>query len=419
MNKAIHSIFPLLVSSLLFNTTNVLADPPIVGILYSTLHCPSVPAKDIYNISEILKHSANTRKWNTPLAPELGIHWWGKPDSGYYCLSDNDNNEILTRHAQQLSDAKIDFIFFDMTNHHETGRQSVKFREAIKLPFEKLVEVWSHIPSAPKVIPWVRVKKGDPSPYHEDTIKYLENLYNDSNNLNNYVKTGFAKVAYMLHSKPVLFVSPDTIPNSKSESVYADKKMKSYEKTFIMQKLWTGQHHDKPGEVAQDWNYLAPCQSTFKGVGGDQVCEQQATQLPDSPYKHISVSAAYQTTYMSNNSTAVPKFHGKTLIRQFITAQTSGANVVTINDWNSWVVLRQKEPSTGLFQFADSYDKEYNRDLEPGGGMGDYYYQLLKKAVPLLKAGDTWALGNMLTTINDRNTNTPSAPTGYSFIPPN
>jgi hypothetical protein len=41
----------------------------------------------------------------------------------------------------------------------------------------------------------------------------------------------------------------------------------------------------------------------------------------------------------------------------------------------------------GNKRFVDQYDVEYNRDLEPGGGLGDYYYQLMKRAIGLLRAG--------------------------------
>ena len=39
----------------------------------------------------------------------------------------------------------------------------------------------------------------------------------------------------------------------------------------------------------------------------------------------------------------------------------------------------------GNKRLFEQYDVEYNRDLEPGGGLGDYYYQLLKRAISLLR----------------------------------
>jgi hypothetical protein len=40
---------------------------------------------------------------------------------------------------------------------------------------------------------------------------------------------------------------------------------------------------------------------------------------------------------------------------------------------------------TATKRFFDQYDVEYNRNLEPGGGLGDYYYQLRKRAISLLR----------------------------------
>lgn len=119
----------------------------------------------------------------------------------------------------------------------------------------------------------------------------------------------------------------------------------------------------------------------------------------------MSISAAFQETYMSLTTTAVPKFGGKTLLRQFETAYFHPeAPIVMITGWNEWIVrLPQRfcpdggtdtcnssndSFSNGNKVFVDEYNYEYSRDLEPGGGgLGSYYYDLMKNAISLLRSG--------------------------------
>jgi hypothetical protein len=149
---------------------------------------------------------------------------------------------------------------------------------------------------------------------------------------------------------------------------------------------------------------MQPCQQGFKDAEGNMDCKQQITGLGAA--EQVSASVAYQFTYMSDTTQAVPKFNGRTLLRQLETAYNHPeVPVITITGWNEWVALRFCPPVNGVNDlstnctagndtlpngnkvFIDTYNVDYNRDIEPGGGKGTFYYDLMKNAIARLRAG--------------------------------
>ena len=88
-----------------------------IGMFYHTWHCPASKNNPVLDLSEI--HAGNQS-----YGEYQKFHYWGKPAEGYYCLSEND--ALLQKHAEQLRDMGIDFVFVDVTNHaYEIGRAHV------------------------------------------------------------------------------------------------------------------------------------------------------------------------------------------------------------------------------------------------------------------------------------------------------
>ncbi|TXH69892.1 MAG: hypothetical protein E6Q88_08895 [Lysobacteraceae bacterium] len=350
----------------LFGASSEAQSAPVIGIYYSTMHCTDSAdtGLPIYDISKIL---AGIGTWG----PEFKTHWWGRPDQGYYCLSRDD--VTLKKHAEQLRDAGIDFVYLDITNHpdlnSDINAQGLHTRssapeEMIKKPLDRMLAVWSTVTNAPKIVPWVQVVEDTPTvfPYKGDMIDHIR------------MKMTGSSLAYPVNNKPVVLVSP-------RDGVYANNKIASLAPTLTVFRMWVG--------AQGDWSFMSHCSndSDFKSKRGNVDCGQQAS----SDGNQIAVSAAYQSNWMSNTASAIPKFHGMTFLRQMETAWRSGRQVVTINGWNEWTSMRLKVNAPGIYvsdyAFTDQYDKEYSRDLEPGGGAGDQYYQLMKRAIAELDAG--------------------------------
>ncbi len=335
-----------------------------IGMFYLLWHCPASsspryrPSGTIYDNSKIL---AGEGDWG----PVHAFHWWGKPAAGYYCLAENE--DLLRQHAELLRDAGIDFVFVDATNQvNQEGSQ-----RTIIAPFDKMIAAWSRVPGAPKIVPWVPITgKGDMVDYFDQKL------------------TQYPQMAFTYRGKPLLLaMARKSVPQSLQYRKLLER--------YTIRTMWGLQ---KPAQLnAGEWSFLQPCGPDFKRRKGNVPCQQCMTYRNGSP-EQISVTSAYQIDYMSNTdphspSSAVPKFHGRTFLRQLETAyQHPEVPIVTITGWNEWIAQRMAPRGgsdtlpNGNKIFVDAYNAEYNRDLEPGGGLGDYYYQLMKRGIALLRS---------------------------------
>ncbi|MBU6454950.1 MAG: hypothetical protein KGS72_24485 [Cyanobacteria bacterium REEB67] len=336
-----------------------------IGILYFLWHAPASaspryrPSGTIFDNTQIL---AGDGTWG----PVNTFHWWGKPDAGYYALAEND--DLLRRHAEMLRDAGIDFVIVDSSNQPNQAGS----RPMIIDPFDEMVKVWSEVPGAPKIVPWVPITGGG------DMVEYFDS-----------VMSSHPELSFSYKGKPLLLaVAPKSLPESSQFKQLAER--------FTIRLMWGLQ---KPEKLKSgEWSFLQPCAPNFRG---NQPCNQCLSSRNGVP-EQISVTAAYQRDYMSNTdpisrSVAVPKYGGLTFLRQLQTAYNHPeVPVITITGWNEWIAQRGHLPlrsggadelPNGNKIFVDEYDVKYNRDLEPGGGLGDYYYKVLKRAIALLRAG--------------------------------
>ena len=85
-----------------------------VGIFYFLWHGAHIQGGP-YDVTRILTQDPDAMsKPDSPLWGALGVpHHWGKSLFGYY-LTDDDG--VLRKHAQMLSDAGVDVVIFDVTN---------------------------------------------------------------------------------------------------------------------------------------------------------------------------------------------------------------------------------------------------------------------------------------------------------------
>jgi hypothetical protein len=355
----------LLVTPGFYQSADALPDRKI-GMLYFLWHAPASssrryrPSGVIFDITQIL---AGNGDWG----PVGSFHWWGKPEAGYYALAEND--DLLRRHAEMLRDAGIDFVIVDSSNQPNQAGS----RPMIIEPFDEMIKVWSEVPGAPKIVPWVPITGGG------DMVEYFDTAMSSHPDL-----------SFVYKGKPLLLaVGPKSAPESDQFRQLATR--------YTIRLMWGLLPPDKLR--SGEWSFLQPCAAGFTGK---QPCNQ-CLSFHDGVPEQISVAAAYQHDYMSNTdpksrSAAVPKHRGLTLLRQLQTAYNHPeVPIVTITGWNEWIAQRGhtsakegrlEELPNGNKIFVDEYDVKYNRDLEPGGGLGDYYYQMLKRAISLLRAGE-------------------------------
>lgn len=335
------------------------------GIFYSLWHCPFAadnPEGDpVHDISRVL---AGEEAWG----PLLAFHWWDEPEAGYYCLSRND--DLLREHAERIAAAGIEFIFFDATNHAYADWRSDRTRAMILDPLDRLLAVWSTIPGAPKVVPWVPVVEASTNA-DVNTVDAIIARMDATPDL------------YFQHQgKPLLLIT-------ENESfVTSEAKLEQLSTRFTVRRMWAHERED-----GARWSFMEGCDADPMS---DEPCDQRfATH--DGALEQLAISAAYQLTYMSVPQYAVPKHGGRTFRRQFQTLfDHPETPIATITGWNEWIAQRtpcgQHEtcPCNAFPDgcFLDQYSLEYSRDLEPGDNeRGDLLYRLLVSCIDLYRSG--------------------------------
>lgn len=338
-----------------------------IGMLYFLWHC-SAPQSSAFDISRILAHNLENPNWG----PLGRFHWWARPKNGYYCLTKQPN--VLREHLSRLIEAKIDFIIIDATNHAYTDHRSDRSRQMIMEPFRALVREWKKNPGAPKIVPWVP-------------------LLSDSDMINFFIEELDQNPDLYFHykGKPLLLFTHNRRP------VDADR-FEEFKERFTPRKMWAYTR-------GSYWSFMERCQGDFLGSKGQARCNQPRVSDPDRPEmtEFLSITSAYQSSTMTNLKTAVPKFGGQTFRRQFQTLfEHPETKIAAITGWNEWIGYRfcpnyphkvfncsVEERANQFPQFVDLFNEDYNRDLEPGGKDGDFYFQLLKSCISIKKRGES------------------------------
>lgn len=341
-------------------------DPSVtkIGVFYHTWHCPA--ATHVHDLTEILAGRAPYGDYNES-------HWWGQPAAGYYCLT--DNTALLTSHAELLRDLGADFVFVDVTNHpYNTGTLCDRPEQMILEPFRTMVNVWSGIAGAPRIVPWVPVTAASSS----DTRRYM--VFTLLELLNAHPGLQFEYLG-----RPLILVTENAqwpVDEATVASLAAD---------YTIRRMWA---YEADGTAR--WSYLENCESSPLDP---EPCFQRMASSGGGA-EQLPISMAYQADYMSHRATATPKHHGRTFRRQFETLfDNPEVPIATITGWNEWLVGRYRcdvaplcvcsNPEDVNGCFLDQYDIEYNRDIEPANNeLGTYYYDLVRSCIELFRAGE-------------------------------
>lgn len=336
-----------------------------IGIFYSTWHCvastESPESRGVHDLSEI-------QAGRSGYGPVHEFHWWDQPEAGYYCLTRND--ELLGQHAELLRDAGIDFVFIDATNHADVGRGSDRTRAMVLEPFERMLAVWSRIPGAPQIVPWVPVVHPATNASHNTVDALLERLGRHPG------------MHFELDGKPLVLVTDNATVDT------SEAKLEILEEDYTLRRMWGA--FSEPGE---DWSFMQPCRRSPTSAA---PCRQRSA-IRDGEVEQISITVAYQETYM-NVPSATPRHGGRTFQKQFWTLLDDPlVPIATITGWNEWIAQRQacdEDPTCPCGEYPNGcfieWDSDYSRDIEPAqNGRGDFYYRLMSACISLLRSGET------------------------------
>ena len=320
-----------------------------VGVFYYIWH--GFHSNEVYDITKLIKENSENPKWG----PKGKFHFWGEPEYGYFRA---DDPFVLRNDMQMLSNADVDFIFFDVTN-------GFTYLNTVKKLCEISLEMRRNGTKTPEICFTSNSKSG----------KVMNELYD-----NFYSKGLYKDLWFYWQGKPLIMGHPD------------DPVLRPEVKEFFNIKYswaWT-----KSYEEPNHWQWLDRYPQDYGWSESRLIPEQISVSTahhPGNPLgksyhdgKQPPVNESYETEFTDQ---------GLQFEEQWSRAHEVDPQIVMVTQWNEWIaqrfigrLLEKNKPDYAGRPFAedgswfvDVFSKEFNRDIAPmkGGYTDNYYYQLI------------------------------------------
>jgi hypothetical protein len=322
-----------------------------VGVFYY-LWNEGAPGSKVYDIAKIIKEPDEfKRQWG----PRNSFHFWGEPEYGYYRSNDP---WVLRRDLQMLSQAKVDFLYFDVTN-------AFIYLDTVKALCKVSMEMRAEGIQTPKITFTTNTKSGET----------MNKLYDEF-----YSQNECKDLWFSWDGKPVM-LGDITDPVLRAD-------VKAF---FTIRRSWVGSTDIT--KMENHWPWLNWTPQTWGWSGSKDNKDQVAVAAafhPENPRGQSFTTANGQPPVDSSYNTA---FTGRGLHaqEQWDRALSVDPKIVMVTQWNEWLAQRfiwskgdnkqygGRPISNGYSHFVDVFSPEFNRDMAPmkGGHTDNMYYQLV------------------------------------------
>lgn len=307
-----------------------------------------------YDIQKLLDADPQHPKYG----PVGAFHHWGEPYLGYYVANDE---WVIRKHAQMLTDAGVDVIIFDMTN------------EVIYLPIvKKILDTYRKIREEGNDTPQISCLFHTLLPNGKETLKKMyDNIYS---------KGLYEELWFRWEGKPLVFCPREAL-TPEMDAFFTTRHC-----WFDSREPWF-----RDGHKCCPWADYYP-----QGYGWDED-PQKAEMVSVAPATHPTdrkdgvrrVGRSFHDGKQPLTKAEQRSGEGLHFNEQFSRAMELDPEFIFFTGWNEWSAMRfinrgeiltlaDNECKIGDSYFCDDYNHEYSRDLEPlRGDFGDnYYYQL-------------------------------------------
>ncbi|MBQ7699744.1 MAG: hypothetical protein IJT49_05325 [Clostridia bacterium] len=353
-----------------------------VGMFYFLWH------EDKYNRYQLYDHTASYLNggidalWNTMTSGSLGFaHYWAEPYFGYY--SSNDE-WVIRKHGAMLSEAGVDFIFFDATNGLLYNKN-----------YEAVLRVWAKM-------------RGEGLKTPDVCFLMQENNTNELSDLwSNLYSVGlYEDLWFKWNGKPVIMFTGRNNTLTDEQNNF-----------FTVRYSWANENDawytnnsyniNNRGINCWAWGTMYPQKGGYVMVNGKRTLEQMVVMCGFWVNGSYGTNAGRSYTYKTGEPKTstnwdmgyalFPETSGKGLAyqEQFDYALRKSPKLMMITGWNEWwagrweggAAVGQKianeytvssDSSVKEYNYyVDNLNPEYSRDLEPmkDGFKDNYYYQ--------------------------------------------
>ncbi len=350
-------------------------DGKYVGIFYWTWHYEFAKSTKAMNVTEIINEHPEARNdvdneaWGKGT---LGKYFfWDKPIFNYYI---NTDEYVIREHAELLADAGVDVIFFDCTNG------TYLWEDAYRTVYKVFEQARAEGVNTPKISFIMNFGGG------KETATQVREVYND------IFKDGkYQDLWFMWEGKPLILAYPDCI------SEY-DLQGPEILDCFTFRYCHPSYYTDDTKIEDRTWGWCSVYPQTKYGIREDGSVEQMTVNVAQNASDNggplamndyrggvygrgyakgdYSYSYEYQGNQVTiNKDTENAYLYGLNFQQQWDYALSVDPDFIFITGWNEWVAIRQKEWGGSPNGFADQYNAEFSRDVEPSDGiLKDYFY---------------------------------------------
>ena len=294
--------------------------------------------------------------------PVGSMHWFAEPLYGYYYANDA---WVLRKHAELLTLANIDFLFFDATNANPYLHNALMLMEYLHELNEQGFD-------APQVVFYTNT----------DAHETVRTIYNAIYKANKYPDTWF-----MMDGKPVIVAPYD----ANIDNFFTIQQNQWPNDPSYKENGWPWMDFQWPQRVFLDENGNPNAINVSVAQHSGTVCFSHSSLYnnasnrgrsfvnPDDVASSNSrfdrvLRSAYQAWRNDSSLTN----YGLNFQSQWDIALASDAPLILVTGWNEWVAQRQPSDD-GSVIFIDTASMEFSRDTEMmrGGYFDNYYMQLI------------------------------------------
>ena len=328
-----------------------------VGIFYY-LWLPGA-AKDHYgpfdNTQIMATDPDALSKPGSPLwGPLHSFHFWGQPLFGYYRMFDP---YVLRKHAQMLSDAGVEVVFFDTTN-------SYNYFDNVKT----IADVWLDIAKTGQAVPKIvfTCRPGEGERQSRQVGLIYQTIYQNPK---------YKPLWYVWKGKPLILASPDS-PGMSDEA----KAFFNFRKL-----LWPGRPQT-PAMWSLDNSLPYSDGNDRLGVDEQGRLEEMAVAVAVSnaggpmsrgaPVNSRNWRGRQAGGHLETDHDAVGR--GGQFQDEWDFVHARNPEFVMVYGWNEWLAQKFVDKDGHVF-FVDEFSQSHSKDIEPmAGGHGDnYYWQMI------------------------------------------
>jgi len=292
--------------------------------------------------------------------PRGAHHFWGQPLFNYYT---SDDEWVMHRHVQMLTDADVDFLVFDTTNAFTYTAQALKLM-AILDEYRK--QGWD----VPQVAFYTNSSSGST----------MNRIYDDIYKAHPEYKS----LWFQWDGKPMI------IGNAGDPDL--SREVKDFFR--IKANQWPNESKKDDGFPWMEFSRSLTDSAVYGTNGRREVMNVSIAQ--HSSTTRFSATAWYHANdhtrswHDGENDTSDDAVNmGYNFAEQWEYAISRDPEMIFITGWNEWVAQRQTAVGREPIVFVDCADPNNSRDAEPmRGGHGDNYYMQMMNYIRKYKGTD-------------------------------